>query len=78
MGSILARIPDSAKSASTGVETIRIIDYINKVQDDRHEQLMMLCGGDVNQYEALKKMSVADYLIKLEKVVGEIVALTKK
>lgn len=51
---------------------------MNKIQDDRHEQLMMLCNGDVNQYEALKKMSVGDYLIKLEKVVGEIVALTAK
>jgi hypothetical protein len=38
---------------------------------------MVLCKGDINQYEALKKMSIADYLIKLDKFVSEVVALEK-
>jgi len=27
---------------------------------------MVLCGGDVVQYEQMKKLSIGDYLIKLD------------
>lgn len=39
---------------------------------------MMICKGDVNQYEILKSMSVSDYLIKLDRYVSEIEIMKKK
>lgn len=36
------------------------------------EQVMMLAGGDVMQYEAIKKGSIGDYLIKLTNYVDGI------
>jgi hypothetical protein len=32
---------------------------------------MFLCGGDMLQYEALKRITVSEYLIKLEYTVKE-------
>lgn len=33
---------------------------------------MLLCGGDIVQYNELKKISVGDYLIKLDDYVARI------
>ena len=33
---------------------------------------MLLCGGDILQYKELRKMSVGEYLIKLDDVVSRI------
>jgi len=33
--------------------------------------MMLMCGGDVVQYSALKKISIVDYLIKLDIFVSE-------
>lgn len=48
------------------------------MRDDRREQWMLLCKGDLSQYEILKRMSIGDQLIKLDKFVSEIEAMKKK
>lgn len=78
MEDILGRIADKTKSAPAGAESFKLTDRINKMNDDRKEQFMMLCKGDVSQYEVLTRMSIGDQLIKLDKYVSEIEILTKK
>lgn len=78
MGDILGRIATSGKDATKGFDSLQIGDHINKVSEDRHSQLMMICKGDIAQYDILKYMSTSDYLIKLNKFVDEVELLTKK
>lgn len=72
MGAILDRLPAGAESDSGGSKDIVCQIIIRKQLEKHKEQIMVLCGGDVVQYEAMKKLSIGDYLIKLDNWVDKI------
>tara|TARA_R110000868_G_scaffold30354_4_gene112452 strand:+ start:547 stop:696 length:150 start_codon:yes stop_codon:yes gene_type:complete len=47
------------------------------VHDDFEKTLLVICGGDVVQYKELKKMTIEDYIIKLDNFVSSIELQTK-
>jgi hypothetical protein len=78
MDAIMGRISDATTTTAGNTESLFLADHINKMREDFKSQLMSLCDGDVKNYEAIKKLSVEDYLIKLDNFVSHIETLTRK
>ena len=72
MGAILERLPAGGESDQGGSKDISCQIIIRKQLEKHKEQIMVLCGGDVNQYEAMKRLSIGDYIIKLDNWVDKI------
>lgn len=51
---------------------------IRKRSEDRQKSLLIICDGDVSQWQELKKCTVEDYLIKLDNFVSRNVADDKR
>ena len=67
MGRILERIDTTTKSTTgSAKDNLFIGNRLKKIRDDFYGGLMILAGGDILQYNELKKISVNDYLIKLD------------
>lgn len=73
MGKILERIGDSATNVKAGVgESIFIGKKVAQIEREFYQGVLILADGDLTQYEQLKKLTVSEYLIKLEDFVARI------
>ena len=66
MGDILARISGGAASTGRDFEDNFIKQRLIRAERDLEKQLMILANGDISQYMSMKKITVGEYLIKLE------------
>ena len=67
MGRILERIDTTTKSTSGSTKDNLFIGHrLKKIRDDFYGGLMILAHGNILEYNELKKISVNDYLIKLD------------
>ena len=73
MGSILERIDNSTKGPDRSPkDNLYIGTRLKRIRDDFYGGLMILAGGDIIQYNELKKISVNDYLLKLDDFVSRL------
>ena len=63
----MERVTDTTTSPKRSAsDNLFIGKRLKKIRDDHNSGLMILAGGDILQYNELKKISVNDYLIKLD------------
>lgn len=64
MGRILATIGDKPQAKKPSIADLPIRKQILALRDDHEELLMRLSGGDMNEYDILKKSNIRDFLNK--------------
>jgi len=66
----MERVNSGAKGAKKKDKNYEIRAKIRQRNRDTRETLMILTEGDVTQYEALRRLTVEDYITKLEHFAG--------
>ena len=73
MGAILDRVDSSTKSPDRSTkDNLYIGARLKRIRDDFYGGLMILAGGKIAEYNELKKISVYDYLLKLDDFVSRL------
>ena len=78
MGKILERIPDSSENTTKNFAEYFISTRLKIKKEDFDKGLMILSNGDISQFNELKKISIYDYLTKLDNFISSIEVQTKK
>ena len=77
----LGRINKAITNGKTGTREdveISFRRYIAKMNNDFNESLMLLAKKDMNEYEAIRKLSIEKYLIRYKLYIGDIIIAQEK
>lgn len=73
MDTIFERIKDAGGTVKRDPQdTLFIGRRLREIEEDFNGGIMLLCGGDILQFQELKKMSVGEYLTKLDNFVSRL------
>lgn len=78
MDAAMGKLPKPDGKAKSSIEDLFIRHRIKKGREDTEKGLMILCGGDMTQYNQLKRSTVLEYINKLDNFAESIPKETDK